>query len=60
MFKKKRIPVLALSVVLELILNHANHNLVTNETPGFHDLLGLTAQGGLLSDLGSEHVSCSL
>jgi hypothetical protein len=51
---------LALGVVLELALDHANHDLVADETALVHDLLGLSAQLGLLCDLGAEHVTGSL
>jgi hypothetical protein len=54
------IPVLALDVVLQLALDHANHDLVGNETTLVHDLLGLLAEVGLLSDLRTQHVSGSL
>jgi hypothetical protein len=51
---------LALGVVLELALDHANHDLVADETALVHDLLGLSAQLGLLCDLSAEHVTGSL
>jgi hypothetical protein len=51
---------LALGVVLELALDHANHDLVADETALVHDLLGLSTQLGLLCDLSAEHVTGSL
>lgn len=51
---------LALGVVLELALDHANHDLVADETALVHDLLGLSTQLGLLCDLSTEHVTSSL
>lgn len=51
---------LALGVVLELALDHANHDLVADETALVHDLLGLSAQLGLLGDLSAEHITGSL
>lgn len=53
-------PVLALGVVLQLALDHVDHDLVGDETTLVHDLLGLLAEVGLLSDLRTEHVSGGL
>lgn len=53
-------PALALGVVLELVLNHVDHNLVADKTTLVHDLLGLSSQLGLLCDLGAKHVTGSL
>ena len=54
------IPVLALCVVFNLVFDHSNHDLVTDESTLVHDLLCLTAQRGFLCDLRPEHVSCCL
>ena len=54
------VPSLALLVILELLPDHANHDLVADQTAGIHDLLGFPAEGGLLSNLRSEHVAGSL
>ena len=53
-------PVLALVVVLELVLDHVDHDLVADQTTLVHNLLGLTSQLGLLCDLGAEHVTGGL
>lgn len=50
-------PVLALGVHLELVLDHAHHDLVAHEPARVHDLLGLLAELGLLGHLGAEHVA---
>ena len=44
-------PVLALSVVIKLALDHVNHDIVANQTTLVHDLLSLPSQVGLLRDL---------
>lgn len=54
------IPALALGVVVELLLDHANDNVVADETALVHDLLGLPAERCLLGDLGPKHVTCGL
>lgn len=54
------IPVLALLVVLELSLDHVDHNLVADKTTGVHDLLGFPSEGRLRCDLCAEHVSRGL
>lgn len=53
------IPVLALLVVLELLLDDANHDFVGNESTRVHNLLGLNTELGLLGDLFSEDVTGS-
>lgn len=58
--RHKNIPALALLVVVELLLDHANDNLVRDETAGIHDLLSRLAEGGLLGNLGPEHVTGGL
>lgn len=57
---EKNIPALALLVVLQLVLDHANDNVVADETALVHDLLGLLAESGALGDLGAEHVTGGL
>ena len=54
------VPSLALLVVLELVLDHANDNVVGNESTLVHDLLGLATELSLLCDLRTEHVSGGL
>lgn len=44
-------PVLALSVVVELALDHVDHDIITDQATLVHDLLGLSAQISLLGDL---------
>ena len=53
-------PVLALTVVVQLALNHVDHDLITNQATLIHDLLGLFAQLSLLGDLRPQHISGSL
>jgi hypothetical protein len=53
-------PVLALCVVVELALDHVDHDLVADKTTLVHDLLGLLSEVGLLRDLGPQHVSSGL
>lgn len=53
-------PALALLVAVELLFDHANHDIVADQTARIHDLLGLDTERGLLSDLGSQHVTGSL
>lgn len=48
---------LALLVVVQLALDHANHNLIRDQLALIHDLLGLLAQLGLSCDLRAEHVA---
>lgn len=59
--ERKRLPVdspeSALLVGIELLLDHANHDLVTDESTLVHDLLGLFAEVGTLLDLLTEHVT---
>lgn len=45
------LPVLALLVILQFMLDHVNHNLIANQSALVHDLLGLPAQLGLARDL---------
>ena len=52
-------PPLALRVLLELLLDHADHDLVTDETTLVHDLLGGLAQLSLAGNLRTKHVSGS-
>jgi len=54
------IPSLALLVVLQLLLNHANDDVIADETTLVHDLLGFPAERSLLGDLGSQHVTSGL
>lgn len=54
------IPVLALGVVVQLALDHVDHDLIADEAAGIHDLLGFPAERRLLCDLGAEHVTGSL
>lgn len=48
---------LALLVVLQLLLNHANDDVIADETTLVHDLLGFPTERSLLGDLGSQHVT---
>ena len=51
------IPVLALGVVVQLALDHANHDLVRHQLALVHNLLGLATELGLSSDLRAKHVT---
>lgn len=46
------LPSLALLVVIQLSLDHADDDVVTDEATSVHDLLGLPTQRSLLGDLG--------
>lgn len=52
-------PLATLLVGLELVLDHAYHDLVADETTLVHDLLGFLAKLGALSNLLAEHVTGS-
>lgn len=56
----ENIPALALLVVGELLLDHADDNIVADQTALVHDLLGLSAEGSLLCNLRSQHIAGSL
>lgn len=51
--------VLAVLVVLELTLDHADHDVVTHKTTLVHDLLGLLAKLSASLDLATEHITGS-
>ena len=54
-------PVLAVLVVLQLLLDHVDHDVVGDESSSVHNLLGLDTQGSLLLNLVSQHVpSCQV
>jgi len=53
-------PLGALGVVLELRLDHVDHDLVANQTTRVHDLLCFPAERSLCRDLRAQHVSGSL
>ena len=50
-------PALAVCVVVELLLDHADHDLIADEAARVHDLLGLDAERGALGDLLAEHIA---
>jgi hypothetical protein len=50
--KKEHAPGLALGVVLELILDHVDHDLVADEATRIHDFLRFPAERRLLCNLG--------
>lgn len=59
--ENKDTPVFAGFVVLQLVLDHSNHNFVADKTPGVHDFLCLHAERCLLRDLFPKHVaSCKV
>ena len=49
--KRKASPVGTLLVGLQLIPDHPDHDLIRDEPPSVHDLLGLLAERRLLGDL---------
>lgn len=49
--------VLALLVVLQVVLDHVDHDLVTDESTSIHDLLGLHTDLGLVGNGSAEHVT---
>ena len=51
-------PILARLVVLELVLDHPNHDIIADESPSVHDLLCLPTELGFLGNLLAEHVPC--
>lgn len=53
-------PVGTLSIGVELVLDHIDHDIITHEATLIHDLLGFTTQRCLLRNLGSQHVPSSL
>jgi hypothetical protein len=53
------IPVLAGFVGLQLVLNHTDHNVITDETSGVHDFLCLDTEFCLGRYLFTQHVTCS-
>ena len=53
------LPILALLVVVQLLLDHVDHDVVRHEPTLVHDLLSLTAQVGLGGDLRAQHVAGS-
>lgn len=56
----ENLPALALLVALELLPNHANHDLVADQAASVHDLLGLDTERSLLGNLRSQHVTGGL
>lgn len=53
------LPVLALLVVIQLVLDHVDHDLVRDQLALIHDLLRLPAELGLRGHLRAQHVSGS-
>ena len=47
----------AVLVVLQLALDHTNHDLVRNQFTLVHDLFGFPTEIGLGGDLGAKHVT---
>src|SRR4051812_33422763 len=54
------IPALALLVVVQLLLDHADDDVIADKAARVHNLLGFHAQLRLLGDLGSQHVAGGL
>src|SRR4051794_11032351 len=58
--KTSNVPALALGIVVKLLLDHADDDVIADEAALVHDLLGFSAEGGLLRDLAAEHVTRGL
>lgn len=54
------LPSLTLLIVLQLVLDHADHNFIADKSTLVHDLLGFPTERCLLCDLGSKHVASGL
>ena len=52
------LPVLARLVGLELVPDHAHHDVVRDEPTGIHDLLSFDTKSCLLRDLLTQHITC--
>lgn len=50
-------PVLASLVVLKLVLDHSDHDVVTDKTSRVHNLLGCNSERSLCRDLFTQHVT---
>lgn len=53
------LPVGAILVLLELLLDHTDHNVVTDQSSSIHNLLGGLSELGLSRDLRPQHVTGS-
>ena len=53
------LPVLTRLVVLELVPDHAHHDVVRDEPTSIHDLFSLDAERRLLRDLLAQHIARS-
>ena len=51
------VPVFARRVVLQLVFDHANHDVVADEPTRVHNFLRLHAKSGLLDDLFAKHIT---
>lgn len=55
------VPILALLVILQLALDHVDHDVVRHESTLIHNLLRLSSQLRLRRDLRAQHVtSCKM
>jgi hypothetical protein len=54
--KKDGIPILTLGILGYFLLNHIDHDIITDKSPRVHDLLGSLPQGRLLSHLRTKHI----
>lgn len=55
--QKRDIPVLARLVVFQLVLDHADHDVVTDKPTSIHNILRLHTESGLLRDLFAKHIA---
>lgn len=53
-------PFFTVLVVLQLVLDHVDHDLVAHKSTSVHDLLGFPSKLRLLCYLRSKHVPCCL
>lgn len=52
------LPILTIFIILQLILDHPDHNFIANQATGVHDLFSFYSKGRLFGNLLAEHVPC--
>lgn len=55
--RNEKIPILTIGIVSYFLLNHVDHDIITDKPASVHNLLSLFAQFRLLSDLSTKHVA---
>jgi hypothetical protein len=53
----EKLPILAIRIGSYLLLNHVDHDIITDKSASIHNLLGLLAQFRLLRDLSTKHIA---